>query len=171
MITSINDAMRQQATHVLAEFNQLTAEEKSILKKIDRLYDLVEDGEVDDLDKSRLKQNKQRYAEIQNRLKELHLKIKSNYLNEEQEVTEVIESYNALENNKAPESLQVLINTFLDRVIIWKDEVKVILKVYVGLVGAEDRNRTGTEISLRRILSPLRLPVPPPRHIHHMPNC
>ncbi len=31
--------------------------------------------------------------------------------------------------------------------------------------GAEDRNRTGTEISLRRILSPLRLPVPPPRHI------
>ena len=32
------------------------------------------------------------------------------------------------------------------------------------LVGAEDRNRTGTEISFRRILSPLRLPVPPPRH-------
>jgi hypothetical protein len=33
-----------------------------------------------------------------------------------------------------------------------------------NLHGAEDRNRTGTEISLRRILSPLRLPVPPPRH-------
>ena len=30
--------------------------------------------------------------------------------------------------------------------------------------GAEDRNRTGTDISIRRILSPLRLPVPPPRH-------
>ena len=30
--------------------------------------------------------------------------------------------------------------------------------------GAEDRNRTGTEITLRGILSPLRLPVPPPRH-------
>jgi hypothetical protein len=29
--------------------------------------------------------------------------------------------------------------------------------------GAEDRNRTGTELTLRRILSPLRLPVPPPR--------
>ena len=29
--------------------------------------------------------------------------------------------------------------------------------------GAEDRNRTGTVISNRRILSPLRLPVPPPR--------
>ena len=34
----------------------------------------------------------------------------------------------------------------------------------VGLSGAEDRNRTGTVISNRRILSPLRLPVPPPRH-------
>ncbi len=32
------------------------------------------------------------------------------------------------------------------------------------LTGAEDRNRTGTDVSIRRILSPLRLPVPPPRH-------
>ena len=30
--------------------------------------------------------------------------------------------------------------------------------------GAEDRNRTGTNVTTRRILSPLRLPVPPPRH-------
>ena len=29
---------------------------------------------------------------------------------------------------------------------------------------AEDRNRTGTVITHRRILSPVRLPVPPPRH-------
>ena len=28
---------------------------------------------------------------------------------------------------------------------------------------AEDRNRTGTKVTLRRILSPVRLPVPPPR--------
>ena len=28
---------------------------------------------------------------------------------------------------------------------------------------AEDRNRTDTEKTLRRILSPVRLPVPPPR--------
>ena len=32
-----------------------------------------------------------------------------------------------------------------------------------NLDGAEDRNRTGTVISHRRILSPVRLPVPPPR--------
>ena len=31
--------------------------------------------------------------------------------------------------------------------------------------GAEDRNRTGTDITIRGILSPVRLPVPPPRHI------
>src|SRR5436309_3455898 len=30
--------------------------------------------------------------------------------------------------------------------------------------GARDRNRTGTVLSNRRILSPLRLPIPPPRH-------
>ena len=31
------------------------------------------------------------------------------------------------------------------------------------VIGAEDRNRTGTGITPRGILSPLRLPVPPPR--------
>ena len=32
--------------------------------------------------------------------------------------------------------------------------------------GAGDRNRTGTILSNRRILSPVRLPVPPLRHIY-----
>ena len=38
------------------------------------------------------------------------------------------------------------------------------MKLYTDTKGgAEDRNRTGTVVSNRRILSPLRLPVPPPR--------
>ena len=35
---------------------------------------------------------------------------------------------------------------------------------YTLLIWCRGRNRTGTDISIRRILSPLRLPVPPPRH-------
>ena len=31
--------------------------------------------------------------------------------------------------------------------------------------GAENRNRTGTVVTYRRILSPVRLPVPPPRQM------
>ena len=34
----------------------------------------------------------------------------------------------------------------------------------VRCFGAEDRNRTGTVFNHRRILSPVRLPVPPLRH-------
>src|SRR5699024_12078099 len=34
----------------------------------------------------------------------------------------------------------------------------------VHFIGAEDRNRTGTRGKSRRILSPVRLPVPPLRH-------
>jgi hypothetical protein len=30
--------------------------------------------------------------------------------------------------------------------------------------GAEGRTRTGTIVTYRRILSPVRLPIPPPRH-------
>ncbi len=37
------------------------------------------------------------------------------------------------------------------------------LKYIVVKNGAEDRNRTGTVVTYRRILSPVRLPVPPPR--------
>ena len=35
----------------------------------------------------------------------------------------------------------------------------------VGVIGAENRNRTDTVFNHRRILSPVRLPVPPPRHL------
>ena len=38
------------------------------------------------------------------------------------------------------------------------------------LIGAEDRNRTGTIFEDRRILSPVRLPVPPPRQFLALPG-
>ena len=37
------------------------------------------------------------------------------------------------------------------------------LRVNKIILGAEDRNRTGTNITIRRILSPVRLPIPPLR--------
>ena len=40
----------------------------------------------------------------------------------------------------------------------------VYLHIVIIINGAEDRNRTGTVVTYRRILSPVRLPVPPPRH-------
>jgi hypothetical protein len=40
------------------------------------------------------------------------------------------------------------------------------LTITIKITGAEDRNRTGTVVTYRRILSPVRLPVPPPRHIN-----
>ncbi len=35
---------------------------------------------------------------------------------------------------------------------------------------AEDRDRTGTVVTYRRILSPVRLPIPPPRHVYVLLN-
>ena len=37
--------------------------------------------------------------------------------------------------------------------------------LHPAIFGAEDRNRTGTVFNHRRILSPVRLPVPPLQHI------
>ena len=38
------------------------------------------------------------------------------------------------------------------------------IALWVLQQNAEDRDRTGTVITDRRILSPVRLPIPPPRH-------
>lgn len=40
----------------------------------------------------------------------------------------------------------------------------ITISVIMRIFGAEDRARTGTKHYLRGILSPLRLPIPPPRH-------
>ena len=40
------------------------------------------------------------------------------------------------------------------------------VELWAHICNAEDRNRTGTVITHRRILSPVRLPVPPPRRCY-----
>ena len=49
-------------------------------------------------------------------------------------------------------------NRLIRSQVLYPVEPRVLLLIY-----AEDRNRTGTKVPLRRILSPVRLPVPPPR--------
>ena len=46
-----------------------------------------------------------------------------------------------------------------------RSQVLYPIELWVLNNGAEGRNRTGTVITHRRILSPVRLPVPPPRHL------
>jgi hypothetical protein len=41
--------------------------------------------------------------------------------------------------------------------------------INIKIRNAEDRNRTGTVVTYRRILSPVRLPVPPPRQNKILP--
>ena len=50
----------------------------------------------------------------------------------------------------------------------WKAEVLPLN--YTRRNGAQGRNRTGTDFKVRRILSPVRLPVSPPGHIMEVPT-
>ena len=47
--------------------------------------------------------------------------------------------------------------------VLYPIELRALNIKFDKTVGAEDRNRTGTVVTYRRILSPVRLPVPPPR--------
>ena len=43
----------------------------------------------------------------------------------------------------------------------------IVITVLFYLSGAQGRTRTGTEVILQRILSPLRLPIPPLGHTEY----
>ena len=51
-------------------------------------------------------------------------------------------------------------NRLIRSQVLYPVELRVLLSTFIY---AEDRNRTGTIVTNRRILSPVRLPVPPPR--------
>ena len=53
--------------------------------------------------------------------------------------------------------------TALSRAIERRNSPCILSHIF-SLYGAENRNRTDTMFNHRRILSPVRLPVPPPRH-------
>src|SRR5699024_10970582 len=65
---------------------------------------------------------------------------------------ELLPAINAPERSRTP-SLLIRSQT------LYPIELRAQKKIY----GAENRNRTGTVITYRRILSPVRLPIPPPR--------
>jgi hypothetical protein len=69
-----------------------------------------------------------------------------------------------LQNFDAPCRIRTC-NRLIRSQVLYPVEPRVLLKVKSIAIpsDAEDRNRTGTKVTLRRILSPVRLPVPPPR--------
>ena len=54
-------------------------------------------------------------------------------------------------------------NRLIRSQVLYPIELRAHIIKFYKIVGAEDRNRTGTVVTYRRILSPVRLPVPPPR--------
>ena len=65
-----------------------------------------------------------------------------------------------IKNNGAPERSRTP-NLLIRSQTLYPIELRAHI---IKIMSAEDRNRTGTVVTYRRILSPVRLPVPPPRH-------
>ena len=68
-------------------------------------------------------------------------------------------------NNGAPERTRTS-NRLIRSQVLYPIELRALIIVLVYTCynnGTENRNRTGTVVTYRRILSPVRLPVPPPR--------
>ena len=68
------------------------------------------------------------------------------------------EIYGAPERSRTP-------NLLIRSQTLYPIELRALNDFFIRNNGAEDRNRTGTVVTYRRILSPVRLPVPPPRQV------
>lgn len=124
-VNKINQAIEVNSTNHRLELDALEKEKTGILKKIDNLLSLAEAGEIDDLLKERLKQNKNRLNTINFRLTEIQATAGANLLTEEQ-MYKILESWR---NATTPEEHKAMFQTFVDYVVVMPENVEVQLKV------------------------------------------
>lgn len=95
------------------------------MRKINNLMDLAEEGMVDDLFKQRIAENKARIADADARMKQIQAATSA--VMDEESVAAVLKSF--AEKEKGPEQIRAIVETFVDRVTVSKDEYLIKLRL------------------------------------------
>lgn len=127
-VSKINKQITKSAKMHSGEIKKLENEKRGTQRKIDNLYTLAEQGEIDQSLRDRLAINKRRIEEINSRLSQIKLDTSKIMLTEKQ-VWEIMQSW---QNAKGPEELKAMLQTFVKKVIVGKDSIQVKLKIQVA---------------------------------------
>ena len=95
------------------------------VRKIENLLDLAEGGQVDDIIRQRIAENKARIADAEMRIKQIANAAGS--ILDESQVIAVLQSF--AEKEKSPEQIRAIIETFVDRIVVSKDDYVIKLRL------------------------------------------
>lgn len=127
IVSSINDKLKNDKKHHNAELQSVMKEKCLLQKKIDNLLLVIENGDIDDLIRERLLQNKDRLREINTRIAVIQAESENTL--DERKVRAVLESWTAAED---PEELRSMLTTFVKSIIVNKDNISIELKLKIG---------------------------------------
>lgn len=125
---------------VATEKAALTKQKAKVQRRMDMLYTQIEEGLADEYDLERLKKVKEEMNAVREKLAELDSRPHLDLTREQ--VKAVIDSYNDAIKTKSAENLHALIQNFINKIVISKDEIMIEFKINFGTYGAGEGNRT-----------------------------
>lgn len=129
MIPLLAAEIKKRIDSMLAGHNQeiklLEKQRKDIMRKIENLLDLAEDGQINSIIRQRISENQARLAETEMRIKQI--KNVGNSVLDESQVIAILQSF--AEKDKNPEQIRVIIETFVDHVVVSKDDYVIKLRL------------------------------------------
>jgi len=126
LVSKSLDCFNKMASENMTEYDTLQAKQKSLERRMNNLYDLVEEGTADDFDKDRLRSTKSELLTIRAKLTEFN-----NCPNQQltfDQVATYIEKYREQIKNKSADNLRALIQSFIDKVVISRDTITLKFK-------------------------------------------
>lgn len=137
LLDKITQAYASRKTTFTSELSGLENQRSGLKAKIGNLINFIENGNVNTNVMARLDENEKNLAIIETRIKDVRAAMSRQVLDRKQ-VSALFAHYQDLLNRKDPDSVRVLINTFLEQVTVYKDHVDVTLRISVGLLGARE---------------------------------
>ena len=124
----------------------LASEKATAERKLNNLYELVENGEADEFIIGRINKLKTEIKIIQNKINNNNSSKKMRIITQ-QEILDILNNlHEDVYSNKDIDAQQILINLFVDKVVV--DNKKISLQLtterILDMAGAEGRTRTGT---------------------------
>jgi len=127
IVSSINEKLKSDKKHHNTELQAIEKEKGVLQKKIDNLLMVVENGDIDDLIRERLSQNKNRLREINTRI--AVIQTESENILDERKVRAVLNAWTAAND---PDELRAMLTTFVKTIIVNKDNISIELKLKIG---------------------------------------
>ena len=127
LITKVSSAYEKLANNTKVERDALNKKYTSTTTRMDNLYRLIEEGTADDFDKKRLQSVKKEMTDITEQLAKLDNR-PAPFLTREQ-IIESIASYKNAIKNKSAENLRALIQNFVNKVTVSKNDITIQFKI------------------------------------------